>query len=284
MKKIFYTFSAIAALVLFLNNAGGPVVRQQKGYTGAPGDQPSTCITCHSSGTFAPTATLQVFDAAGATAVTKYALNTEYTIRLTITAASGTPTAYGFQMIDIRKRDSSNVKGFLPKGNQAADIGIDTITATGRVYAEHNAKLTSNIINVKWKSPATDLGNIVFYAAGNAVNSGGSSAGDNGTASVSVQLPSPISSGVNELADNINIQVSPNPTPSTVALRLESKINKTVKVQVVDMAGRAIFSEKWSITLGANQRSIDLRDFSKGIYMVQIVEGQNVVSKKVIKI
>jgi hypothetical protein len=283
MKKIIYTFFAVAFLVLFLNNAGGPVVRQQKGYTGAPGDQPMTCLTCHNTGTFAPTATLQVFDAAGTTAVTKYALNTEYTIRLTITA-TGTPTAYGFQMIDIRKRDSSNVKGFLPKGSQAADIGIDTITATGRVYAEHNAKLTSNVINVKWKSPATDLGNIVFYAAGNAVNSSGSNAGDNGTASVSVQLPSPISSGVNELADNINIQVSPNPTPSTVALRLDSKINKSVKVQVVDMMGRAVFSEKWNVTIGQNQRSIDLRDFSKGIYMVQIVEGQDVVSKKVIKL
>jgi hypothetical protein len=284
MKKIIYTFSAFAIFILFVSNVKGPVAIQQKGYTGAPGDQVSTCITCHNAGTFAPTATIQVFDAAGTTAVTKYALNTQYTIRLTITAASGTPTGFGFQMIDIRKSDNSNVKGFLPKASQAADIGIDTITATGRVYAEHNARLTSNVINVKWKSPITDLGNIVFYAAGNAVNAGGTNAGDNGTASVSVQLPSPITSSVNELANSISIQVSPNPTPSTVALSLDSKINKTVNVQVVDIAGRAIFSEKWNVTIGGNQRSIDLRDFSKGIYMVQIVEGQNVVSKKVIKL
>jgi Secretion system C-terminal sorting domain len=283
MKKIIYSFSAVALLILFVSNARGPIVAQQKGYTGAPGDQPMTCVTCHNGGTFTPTATIQVFNAAGTTAVTKYALNTEYTIRLTINA-TGAPTGYGFQMIDIRKSDNSNFKGFLPKTSQAANIGIDTITATGRVYAEHNARLTTNVIDVKWKSPATDLGNIVFYAAGNAVNSGGSSAGDNGTASVSVQLPSPITSSVNELADNINIQVSPNPTPSTVALRLDSKINKSVKVQVVDIAGRAIFSEKWNVTIGENQRSIDLRDFSKGIYMVQIVEGQDVVSKKVIKL
>ena len=284
MKKVLYIFSAFATILLFVNNATGPVVRQQKGYTGAPGDQPSTCITCHNTGTFAPTATLQVFDAAGTTAVTKYALGAEYTLRLTISAASGTPTAFGFQMIDIRKKDSTNVKGFLPKTSQAADIGIDTITATGRVYAEHNAKLTSNVINVKWKAPATDLGNIIFYAAGNAVNSGGSTAGDNGTASVSFQLASPISSGVNELADNINIQLSPNPTPSMVALRLESKINKAVKIQIVDLTGRAILSENWGISIGANQRSIDLKDYAKGVYMVQIIEGQNIVSKKVIKI
>jgi Secretion system C-terminal sorting domain/Reeler domain len=284
MKKVLYIFSAVATILVFVNNAGGPIVKQQKGYTGAPGDQPSTCITCHNTGTFAPTATLQVFDAAGTTAVTKYALGAEYTLRLTITATSGTPTAFGFQMIDIRKKDSTNVKGFLPKTSQAADIGIDTITTTGRVYAEHNAKLTSNVINVKWKAPATDLGNIVFYAAGNAVNSGGTNAGDNGTASVSFQLASPISSGVNELADNINIQLSPNPTPSVVALRLESKLNKAVKIQIVDLTGRAILSENWNVSIGANQRSVDLKDYAKGVYMVQIIEGQNIVSKKVIKI
>lgn len=284
MKKIIYIFSGLATILLFVNNATGPVKVQQKGYTGAPGDQANTCVTCHNTGTFAPTATLQVFDAAGTTAVTKYVLGVEYTIRLTITATSGTPSAYGFQMIDIRKSDNSNVKGFLPKTSQAADIGIDTITATSRVYAGHNAKLTANVINVKWKAPATDLGNIVFYAAGNAVNSGGTFAGDNGTPSVSFQLASPLTSSVNELAENISIQVSPNPTPSVVALRLESKLNKAVKIQVVDLVGRTVLSEKWGISIGTNQHSLDLNSFSKGVYMVQIVEGQNIVSKKVIKI
>ena len=279
-----YIFSGLATILLFVNNATGPARAQQRGYTGAPGDQAATCVTCHNGGTFAPTATLQVFDAAGTTAVTKYALGVEYTIRLTITATSGTPAAYGFQMIDIRKSDNSNVKGFLPKASQAADIGIDTITTTSRVYAEHNARLTSNVINVKWKAPATDLGNIVFYAAGNAVNNAAGQSGDNGTPSVQFQLASPLTSSLNELAENISIEVSPNPTPSMVALRLESKVNKSVKIQIVDVTGRAILSENWGISVGTNQRSLDLNNFSKGVYMVQVVEGQNIVSKKVIKI
>ena len=284
MKKILYTFSAFATILLFVNNATGPIKVQQLGYTGAPGDQPSTCLTCHNTGTYGSSATIQVFDSAGTTAVTKYALGKQYTIRMTISVTSGTPTAYGFQMIDIRKSDNSNVKGFLPKTSQAANIGIDTITATNRVYAEHNAKLASNIINVNWKAPSTDLGNIIFYAAGNAVISNFTVVGDNGTPSVSVQLASPITSGVNELAENINIQLSPNPTPSMVALRLESKITKAVKIQIGDLTGRAVLSETWGISIGANQHSIDLKDYAKGVYMVQIIEGQNVVSKKVIKI
>lgn len=283
MKKILYIFSGMATILLFMNNATGPIVKQQKGYTGAPGDQPNTCVTCHNSGTYGSTATIQVFDSLGTTAVTKYALGKQYTIRLTISVTSGTPSAYGFQMIDIRKKDSTNVKGFLAKTSQAADIGIDTITATGRVYAEHNAKLTSNVINVKWKAPSTDLGTIVFYAAGNAVNSGGTNAGDNGTPSVSVQITSPISSGVNELADNVQIQLSPNPTPSTVSVWLESKISKGLKIQLTDLSGRIVLSESWSVSVGQNQRILDLHTFAKGAYMIQVLDNQNIISKKILK-
>lgn len=172
MKKILYIFSGLVTILLFVNNATGPAARQGKGFTGAPGDEPNTCVTCHSAGTFGTTATIQVFDSVGTTAVTKYALGKQYTLRMTITAASGTPSGYGFQMIDIRKSDNTNIKGFLAKADQAATVNITTI-ASGRVYAEHGARLASNVINVKWKAPATDLGTVVFYAAGNAVDGGG---------------------------------------------------------------------------------------------------------------
>ena len=172
MRRVLYIFLALATISLFVNNAAGPAARQGKGYTGAPGDEPNTCVTCHSAGTFGTTATIQVFDSAGTTAVTKYALGKQYTLRMTITAASGTPSGYGFQMIDIRKSDNTNVKGFLAKADQAATVNITTITS-GRVYAEHGARLASNVINVKWKAPATDLGTVVFYAAGNAVGADG---------------------------------------------------------------------------------------------------------------
>ena len=82
----------------------------------------------------------------------------------------------------------------------------------------------------------------------------------------------------------IKIQLSPNPTPSTIAVSLDSKIAKTVKIQVTDIMGRTVLSENWAINVGQNLRSLDLQSFAKGVYMVQIVENQNVVSKKILKI
>ena len=119
MKKIFYVLMPLVAILLFVNNTSGPIVVQQKGYTGAPGDQPNTCRTCHNTGTYGSSAIIEVFDSAGTIAVTKYALGKQYTIRLTISVTSGTPSAYGFQMIDIHgdeiKLDSTKLEYYLPR-------------------------------------------------------------------------------------------------------------------------------------------------------------------------
>jgi hypothetical protein len=286
MKKLTFTLFALITALLFLNNARGPIVVQQRGYTGAPGDQPNTCLTCHNSGTFNPTMTIELFDSIGTTRVTRYALNRQYTVRLSITTAAGTTASgFGFQLIDLRRTDNSNVQGFLPKDKQDANIGIDTLTSgtTKRVYAEHNARLTSNVINVRWKAPATDLGIITFYGAGNAVNAGNTNAGDNGTPSANLSISSPSVTGINELAENVAIQVSPNPTVSDVVLNLESKKAKDLSVRIVDISGRTIITEKWSVQVGNNKRVINMSTVSKGAYMVQIVENQNVISSKIIK-
>jgi Secretion system C-terminal sorting domain len=291
MKKLIYAVFTLAFALLFLNNSTGPVVRQQKGYTGAPGDQPGTCATtgCHTGGTFNPTLKIELFDSLGTTAVARYVLNRQYTVRLTISsAATPAPTGWGFQLIDIRRSDNSNVKGFLAKDKQDANIGIDTIAATAttasRVYAEHNARLTSNIINIKWKAPATDLGIVTFYGAGNATNAGGSSAGDNGTPSANLQVASPTVSRVNELAENISIQLSPNPTPSEMVINLDSKAAKNLGVTILDLSGRSVITEKWQIQVGENKRSVNLGSLSQGVYMLQITDNQDIVTKKVIKI
>ncbi len=283
MKRIIYIFACIGLLFLYWGNAGGAAKVQQIGYTGSPVDQSTTCNACHGGGNYGASASLQVLDSIGTTAVTKYELGRQYTIRLTIAVANGTPTGYGFNMIDLRQSNNVNVKGFLPTAQQTAGIAINTITATGNVYAEHSSRQTAKIFNVKWKAPSTNLGNIVFYAAANAVDGNSDSSNDSPTAGTSVQL-SPATTGINELAEHINIQLSPNPTPSHVWVSIDSKMSKALKIQVTDMSGRTVVSENWSVAVGQNQRLLDMNGFAKGAYMVQVVDNQNIVSKKILKL
>lgn len=283
MKKIIYIFVPIALLFLFTNNASGPVLVQQVGYTGSPVDQSNTCSACHSGGNYGASDNLEVLDAAGTTVVTKYQPNTQYTIRLTISVASGNPVGYGFHMIDLRAADNSNVKGFLPTAQQSSGIGIRTIASSGRIYAEHTSRLTTKVINVKWKAPATNVGTIVFYAAAMAVNGSSNESGDSPTAGTSIQLPA-ATTGVNELAENIKIELSPNPTPSNVLLSLDSKWAKPMKIQMTDIRGRIVLFDNWAINVGNNQRILDMHTFTKGMYMLQILDSENIVSKKLIKL
>ena len=174
MKKTIYIFTALVlSTILLSSHAGGYAAAEGQGLTGAPGDtkltngSDVTCQSCHNSGAFNPSTTLELLNETGTTAVTKYEPTKIYTIRVTINAASGAPVGYGFQMIDIRKSNDANVKSFVAA--QAAGIQLTTLT-NGRVYAEHNARSSSKTFNVKWKAPASGTGIVTFYAVGNAVN------------------------------------------------------------------------------------------------------------------
>ncbi len=287
MKKTIYILATLVfATILFSSHAGGYAATEGQGLTGAPGDtklvngDAVTCQSCHNSGSYNPSTTLELLNEAGTAAVTKYEPTKIYTIRVTINAATGTPVGYGFQMIDIRKSDNVNSKGFVAA--QAAGIQLTTLN-NGRVYAEHNVRSTAKTFNVKWKAPASNTGIITFYAVGNAVNGNGATSGDNGTASVKIDFAE-MTSSVNDLAAQIQMSVSPNPTTEGVILSLSSKVSKKVQMRITDVSGRTVISENWQIQAGENSKRWDISQLAKGAYMIQIIENQDVISKKIIKL
>ena len=289
MKKSIYTFLAgMATLVLFLNNSSGYGAINDEGVTGAPGDaltgvNPKTCQSCHSSGAFGPpTMSIQFFDSLGTTAVASYLPNKLYTVRLTINAASGTPAGYGFQMIDLKKSDNTNVKGFLSTANQTADVQLSKLS-NGRQYAEQSTRITNKTINVKWRAPATSgNGSISFYAVGNAVNGDGGSGGD-GVTTRNIEFPEGRAS-TNDIGENIHISLSNTLVTEGVTLQLKSEGAHLFQVRVSDLTGRSVLLDKWQVVDGENQKVLDLSLLSKGAYMVQIIENQSIVTKKIVKL
>ena len=291
MKKTIYTLFLLGASLLCISNSGGKAAVENEGMTGAPGDRMQangtavTCQFCHNGGAFNPTAKIEFFNEAGNAAVTKYEAGKNYTIRLTI-AAIGAPAGYGFQMIDIRKSNSSNIKGFLPAASQAAGIQVTALTTgnqANRSYAEQSRRLASNTIDVKWKAPAAGTGIVTFYAVGNAVNGAGGSAGDNGTASINAEF-SELTSNVNELATTVDMLISPNPITEGIVLSLISKASKNVQVRITDISGRTVLSDNRALQAGENTVKLDLSHLVKGAYMIQVVENQNIISKKIVKL
>lgn len=287
-NKIYIFLLGIAIWVLFLNSAGGYAAVYGEGVTGAPGDEmngttPKTCQFCHSTGAFgSPTMTIQFFDSTGTRAITSYQAGKLYIVRVTITPNSGTPAGYGFQMIDLQSGTNANVKGFLPTAQQNTGIQVTTLSKNARQYAEHNRSSLSNQFNIKWRAPLGNVGNITFYAGGNAVNGNGDRSGDGATSKSAELLQSFVST--NDLAENIQISLSANPFTEGVTVRLTSPDAHQLKVRVTNLVGQSVLFDNWKVTSGENQKTLDLSHLMRGAYMLQVIENQNIVTKKIIKL
>lgn len=166
--------AGIAAVLLTDNQAittvrgfsGGPPT----GHTGAPGE--NNCTACHTGG-----APLQDANAFSITAPSNYEPGQSYQITVRHTTSDSSRKQWGFQLTA------------LAGGNRAGDLQplnnltqLDTLN--GRQYIEHTFNGSASgqtggamwIFN--WVAPASDVGPVIFYAAGNQANQSGSESGD----------------------------------------------------------------------------------------------------------
>lgn len=118
-------------------------------------------------------------------------------------------------------------------------------------------------------------------------------AGDNNGVLYSLSNPRAIrvrlnmnpSVSLNELSENITVaEVSPNPTNNNSILNFTARSNENVSIQVVDVAGKVMQTEDLgNISTGGHSVNILSNDFKSGVYFVNIVSNNGVVTKKLIK-
>jgi hypothetical protein len=70
----------------------------------------------------------------------------------------------------------------------------------------------------------------------------------------------------------------PNPAHDVLNVEFTSESDETAIVKMIDAAGRLIYTESFNATSGANRKSIQVADFAKGIYLIQ-VEMNNQIEK-----
>jgi uncharacterized protein (TIGR03437 family) len=184
-RKIFWgTMGVCAALVpaLLYAHYEGPDVR----HTGAPGDVTNSCATsqCHT----AKEAGGPVNSGGGGVAA-NFSSGSTYIpggspITITVTVSDPTNTHYGFQM--TARLASNLINGqagtFTPSGKNQIVLCDDNnlrptkgcAAANPVEFIEHSfsadSLVTSTPYTFTWTPPATNVGNVHFYVAGNSVN------------------------------------------------------------------------------------------------------------------
>lgn len=256
MKK-HYFFKLLLLLIpvsafILMSSSGG----RSEGRSGSPGDGGATCAACHSGGNFNASVeiTSNIPD-------TGYLLNTDYTINVNTTSSA---TTHGFQ---LTAESNSNTK----IGTFTAGSGSRTVNSSKSVT--QSSPSTSGDWSFTWRSPATDLGNVTFYAAVNAANGNGGTSGDQ---VVTTNTSSPSLSVLE--ANRLEFTLYPNPASERLTIQLPAESNKAT-VQLYDYTGKLALKQQ----ITTENNGVDVNNLSKGIYIIKLISDKKIGSRKFIK-
>ena len=259
---------ATAAIVLFQSNASGPASNGNRA-TGAPGDGFNTCTSCHTGGSFGTVTIAMTIEDDSGNVVSEYEPNAVYSLNVSVSAAAGMPSGYGFQMIALKDSDDSPTNSFSNAGS-----GVQLSTTAGRQYAEHSSASATGSFTVDWTAPPAGSGDITFYLGGNAVNGNGLNSMDNAALNrfflTEVAGDTTDTTGGDDWPEGLaELDQRPAlrafPIPVKEQLHLISDDTQT-PFHVIDMNGRLVQQ------VSGDQRVIDVSNLTTGLYFLS--QGQ----------
>ncbi len=88
--------------------------------------------------------------------------------------------------------------------------------------------------------------------------------------------------GVEEKEAFTQLDIFPNPTTDALNVNFKLNRNQTVEMRMVNVTGEAVYSKLLSNVTGNISKSIDVSNFAKGIYILNLTSAEGSVNKKVI--
>lgn len=285
LRLLFTTLIFGLILILGMGNKNGRASSQNRGNTGAPGDetslgQPKTCQNCHNQGPILASLDITVLNANNQP-ITQYQPGQQYTASVKITATGTGLQGYGFQMIALRDAGNTDLDGFTDTNPN--NYKIATIT-NGRTYAEHDNISTANTFNVKWTAPVAGTGNITFYASGNGVNGNGTTSGDGG-AKFSLHLQEFGTVAANEpQSPDYSMRLSPNPVIGDTRLNTGTLPTGQYRARSFNASAKMVWESPVTVTGPSEDIQIPAAEWQAGLYYIQLEGAHGHAIVKVVKL
>ena len=282
MKIVYKIFGLIALSLVLQSRSGGPANILGAGVTGAPGSIGSagTCgnAGCHVMGSFSPELSIQLFPSGETTPVEEYIPGETYTMQVSIMATSGTPAGYGFQAVALDASDANTGSWTnIPSG-------VQSVTAGGRDYVEHNASSAESMFVVDWVAPEAGTGDVTFYSAGLAINGNGSTSGD-GVASNSLSISEAPTSSTTQVNIGISsLMITPNPVLEQTQISVTVAKFGQYQLNIVNASGEQAYSRTIGLQTGSNTLNLNLGDLSNGMYVLQLENEDASITRQLIKL
>lgn len=274
MKKIYIAIAFLS--VTFLAIAGVLNEDGKAGRTGSPNE--FDCTGCHTS--------FPVNSGGGSIIISSpnltnwmYVPGQTYQIDVTV-AKTGTPL-FGFGFEALRTSNNSNAGTLAITNSVETKLQTVSISGTPRTNVVHkqDGGLTpdSHTFSFNWVAPATNIGNVRFWTAGNAANNQSDSLGD--YIYKTSQLVTPFVTGIDEADGIANCIVSPNPAKDFFELK-GIKFEAGEGIEVIDVSGKIVYK----LTLAANSTTVKVKTsgFKNGLYFINYRGGKQDWKSKVL--
>ncbi|PCH66207.1 MAG: hypothetical protein COC01_08660, partial [Bacteroidetes bacterium] len=86
----------------------------------------------------------------------------------------------------------------------------------------------------------------------------------------------------NQLKDQFEFNIFPNPNTGKFQIEFSSKYLQDVKLEILDVKGSIIFSKEYTGNLRSVQKSINLEYFSKGIFTLRLSTKSGTYSRQIV--
>jgi hypothetical protein len=269
-KIIALLFSTTIGIIIFSDiaytNNGG-----KEGKTGSPGE--NACNQCHN--------TNALNSGGGSVTISSpnmpnwvYFPGITYTINVKVKKVGLGKFGFGFEAL----LPSGANGGLIQTANSVNAKSLSaTVLGNSRTNALHKTpnhfSQDSITFTFDWTAPAVGTGNITFYAAGNASNSGNNSSGD--FIYTSNQLITEGSSvDIQTLLASKDLTIFPNPSSNSITINLpEDLSHASTGVQIFDVKGALVHSQNLVNNSNSKNISLDVAFLNDGVYFIHLENG-----------
>ena len=253
------------------------------GKTGSPGE--TNCSNCHSS--------YAVNSGGGSISIASSDMtNWEYvpgqTYHLSVTVSRPGNSLFGFGFEALRAGSNISAGSFVITHPSSTTIKNATVAGLSRPNVVHtlNGGLSSDtkVFQFDWTAPTTNVGNIIFYAAGNACNNNANELGDYVYTTSQVLSPASALTVLKVASENSEIAVYPVPTKQDLVVEYSLNKPSQVIVSITNLAGAKIITLLNEVQFGGSYvQQFNLgNQLSKGVYLLSVETENKKGIKKVI--
>jgi hypothetical protein len=109
--------------------------------------------------------------------------------------------------------------------------------------------------------------------------------GTDRAAGFSINVRDPLATGITEavIAED-GLALWPNPVNDQLNIALTGTLSGTVDVQVLDLNGRLVRSERRSLMSGRNQLQLSTADLDAGLYLLRLGNSNTTISRRFVKV